>query len=88
MGNNPTEAYGPGDVEWDRVETLPDDERGVEENQKVGLYAGLWYLLDDDENAVSNGYHRIEKKDEFGGRVLGTFKGYLGDKWHSIKHHK
>jgi len=53
---NPTKEDGPGkDIEWDRVEDLTED-------RKVGLYAGFWYLLDDDENAVSNGYHTLEKE--------------------------
>lgn len=73
MRDNPTAKKGPGDVEWDRVEKL-------NETRRVGQYGGLWYLLDENEDAISDGYHRIvEKGGDFGYSYEG-YRGCLGEK--------
>ena len=80
MGDNPTTQKGPGSVEWERVEKLND-------KRKVGQYGGLWYLLDENEEAISDGYHRIVEKGNGFGYSYESYRGYLGDKTTVIEPH-
>lgn len=86
MVDNSTKEVGPGGVNWERIETLTKTsntlhasqrESDIVHEQDVGLYSGFWYLIDDNGNAISNGYHEIRIPTDV--VEVGACDGYIGN---------
>ena len=64
--NNPTikkPVWARDDVDWHKTDTLPDGD-----GTSIGKLGGLWYILDADGQAISEGYHEIHVDS---GRLVG-----------------